>query len=136
MTTKEGVTYQEFLERVIDDGIAAAKADYKDLKYPMDKARLEGSIEGFEACRGKHPLDLQKLLWDARQKTQLAFHRVNEKEISDDDYWKIRCFECEVEWTCNVVSAMLLNQRMAPLDPLMPTARGVMKCAEIVGVGT
>ena len=125
------VTYDGFLERVINDGIAAAKADYKK---PRDKPRLEGSIEGFEACRGKTPLELQKLLWDSRLKTQTAFHRVHEKEISDNEYWRIRSIEAEVEWTCNVVSAMLMNEKIAPLDPLMPTARGVMKCAEIVGV--
>lgn len=125
------MTYDEFLTRVIDEGIAAARADYTK---PEDKARLEGSVEGFEACRGKHPIDLQKLMWDARQKTQTAFHRVHETEITDENYWSIRCREAEIEWTCNVVSAMLMNEKMAPLDPLMPTARAVMKCAEIVGV--
>lgn len=125
------MTYLEFLTRVIDDGIAAAKADYTK---PEDKARLDGSIEGFEACRGKHPIDLRQLMWDARQKTQTAFHEVHEKEISDEDYWRIRSIEAEVEWTCNVVSALLMNEKVASIDPLMPTARAVMKCAEIVGV--
>lgn len=126
------MTYDEFLTRVIDEGIAAAKADYKE---PEDKARLDGSVEGFETCRGKHPIDLQRLLWDSRQKTQTAFHQVHEKEITDEEYWRIRSIEAEVEWTCNVVSAMLMNEKMASIDPLMPTARAVMKCDEILRKG-
>jgi hypothetical protein len=123
------MSYLEFLTSVIDEGIAAARADYTK---PEDKARLDGSIEGFEACRGKHPIDLQRLLWDARQKTQTAFHEVNEKTISDDEYWRINGFEAEIGWTCNVISAMLMNEKMAPIDPFMPTARAVIKCAEIL----
>jgi hypothetical protein len=123
------MTYNEFLTHVIDEGIAAAKADYTK---PEDKARLEGSIEGFEACRGKHPIDLQKLFWDARQKTQTAHHEVNDGKITSEEYWRINSFEAEIGWTCNVVSAMLMNEKMAPLDPLMPTARAVIKCDEIL----
>jgi hypothetical protein len=123
------MTYEEFLTHVIDEGISAAKADYTRLE---DKARLDGSVEGFEACRGKHPIDLQKLFWDARQKSQTAYHEVNDKQITDEEYWRINSFEAEIGWTCNVVSAMLMNEKMAPLDPLMPTARAVMKCAEIL----
>lgn len=125
------MTYEEFLTKAIDKGIDAAKRDYTK---PEDKARLEGSIEGFEACRGKNPLELRQLMWDARVKTQAAYRRVNEKEISDDEYWKIRCFEAEVEWTCNVVSAILTNSGGPSLDPLMPTARAVICASEIVGV--
>ena len=125
------MTYEEFLTKVIDKGIDAAKRDYTK---PEDKARLDGSIEGFEACRGKNPVELQKLFWDSRKKTTDAYHRVNEKEISDDEYWRINCFEHEVGWVCNVISAILTNSGGPSLDPLMPTARAVMCAAEIVGV--
>jgi hypothetical protein len=125
------MTYEEFLTKAIDKGIDAAKRDYAK---PEDKARLDGSIAGFEACRGKNPIELRDLMWDARTKTQTAFHRVHEKEITDEEYWKIRCFEAEVEWTCNVVSAILANSGGPALDPLMPTARAVICASEIVGV--
>lgn len=114
------VTHDAFLEEVISQGIAGAKADYK----PSDK--LKGSIAGFEACRGKNIPELTELLsaariatWDARQ-----------REASD--YWWFRCYECEVEWVCNCVSACLLNQGLPTIVP--PTARGVMQAARIVGV--
>jgi hypothetical protein len=123
--------YDEFLTKVIDKGIAAAKADYSK---PHDAPRLKGSIEGFEACRGKDPMELQKLLHEWRTKTHTAYHDVHEKKITDDEYWRINSFEAEVGWVCNVISALLMNVGVGPLDPLMPTARAVMCVAEIVGV--
>jgi hypothetical protein len=41
------MTYNDFLNQIIEDGIIAAKEDYAG---PQDKNRLEGSIAGFEAC--------------------------------------------------------------------------------------
>lgn len=125
------MTYEEVLTKVIEKGIDAAKRDYTK---PEDKARLDGSIEGFEACRGKDPIQLRQLMWDSRQKTQTAYHDVHDEKITDEEYWKIRCFEAEVEWICNVVSALLTNSGGPSLDPLMPTARAVMCAAEVVGV--
>jgi hypothetical protein len=53
------MNYHEFLERVVDEGIAAAKAYYT---RPEQKQKLDGSIAGFEACRGKTPPELKELL--------------------------------------------------------------------------
>lgn len=125
------MSFEAFLDEVINQGIAAAKADYSK---PEDKAKLDGAVSGFEACRGKNSTELKELMGKARTDTHMAFRRVNEGEISDDDYWKIRHFEAEVEWVCNCVSAILMNEGMPTLDPLMPTARGVMQAAKIVGV--
>ena len=121
--------YDEFLTRVINEGIAAAKSDYTK---PVDKARLKGSIEGFEACRDKTPEGLKTLLMESGVKSHEAYRRVNEKEISDDEYWRLNCFELEVRWVCNVLSGLLMNAGLPTIVP--PTARGVMKGAEIVGV--
>src|SRR6266404_1999518 len=112
--------YWKFLGRVIDDGIAAAKADYAK---PRQKDQLEGSIAGFEACRKKAPLELKNLLEMARQQTRSA--RVQEAE----NYWWFRCYELEIEWVCNVVSAAMMNQGAGQIVP--PTGRGLMKAAEI-----
>jgi len=117
------VDYLSFLNRIIDDGISAAREDYA--KKP-DK--LQGSVEGFEACRGKTPPELAKILEEARRNTSKAhFDHAS-------DYWKIRCFEAEVEWVCNCVSAILMNQNLPTIIP--PTARAYIKAAEIVGVKT
>ena len=125
------MTYDEFLKRVVDEGIEAARSDYTK---PEDKPRLEGSIEGFEACRNKNPMELTVVLSDVRKATQQAYRDSGEGKISGDEYWKIRCREAEAEWVCNCVSALLANAGMPPIDSLMPTARGVMKAASIVGV--
>lgn len=66
------MTYLETLERIINDGIEAAKEDYGRKDSPENKARLKGSIEGFEACRGKTPEQLARLLADERCKTNQA----------------------------------------------------------------
>lgn len=115
------VDYNEFLNKVIDDGIEAAKED-----YASRPEKLKGSIEGFEACRGKNPLELAEVLKQASKKTHEA--RMNRVP----NYWEIRCFEAEVEWVCNCVSAILMNQGLPTI--ISPTARGYMKAAQIVGV--
>ena len=121
------MTYEDLLHRLIKEGIAAARADYQD--HP---AKLAGSIDGFEACRGKQPLEILELLEQARIHTEQAFVRVNEKEISDDEYWKTRCHMMEIEWMANCVSAMLVNQGLPPI--VYPTYRAVLAVARIVGV--
>jgi hypothetical protein len=122
--------FEEFLERVIDDGIEAAKADYTE---PAQASKLDGSIAGFEACRGKDMLGLGLLLKEAHEKTREAFRDVHEGRIDSDVYWFNQCYELEVEWVCNCASACLANQGLPVIVP--PTCRGVMKAAEILGVG-
>lgn len=115
------MTYDEFLTRVIDEGIAAARTDYASSPH-----KLKGAVAGFEACRGKDTVALAQLIIEAGKMTQdaLLAHVPN--------YWEIRCFEAEVEWVCNCVSAMLLNEGLPTIVP--PTSRGVMRAAEIIGI--
>lgn len=125
------MTYAEFLKKVVDEGIEGARRDYGS-GSDRHEAKLAGSIEGFEACRGKSPTEIAGLLAEARKRTREAFNRANEGEISSNRYWRIRCREAEIEWTANVVSAMLVNQGLPYIVP--PTARAVMQAARIVGV--
>lgn len=120
--------FASFLDRVIEDGIAAARADYS---RPEQKAKLDGSIEGFEACRGKDPAALALLASQAAKDTELARRRLHEDEISTGDYWKKRCREAEIEWVLNVASA-LHNAGLPPICAF--TVRGVMAAARILGV--
>lgn len=113
--------YSAFLARVIEDGIEAVERDYED-----DPVKRKGAVEGFRACEGKTPTELAELLSAARNATQEAFTH------EAANYWEIRCFEAEVEWVCNVVSAALTNQGTVPIIPV--TARGMMKAADILGV--
>jgi len=114
---------QDALNRIIDDGIVVAKADYK---LPEQKQKRDRSVAGFEACRGKTPAQLAELLESARKSTREA--HLNEAR----NYWEIRCFESEVEWVCNCASAILANQHLPVI--VTPTYRGVMKAAQVVGV--
>lgn len=116
------VNYNEFLSRVIDDGIVAATADYKS------GPRLEGALAGFEACRGLQPAQLLQVWRNAAGKTSVLYF-----DASDDEYKRAQCFEAEVEWVCNCASAVLQNEGRPPVLGHLPTARAVIKVAEILG---
>jgi hypothetical protein len=118
------MTYFEFLDEVINLGIEAAKADYKNDK----KDHLDGSVAGFEACRGKEPLELLEVLREANEYAYEAhFDRA-------DNYWYFRCYALEVEWVINCVSCLLVNNNEPPLLSWMPTCNAMMLVSKIVGV--
>ena len=119
------MNYNEFLTRVIEEGIESAKADYTEEK---DKDRLEGSIAGFNACRDKAPNQLAEVWRKAMTDVNNAYGD-NEKK-----YWYLNSFQLEVEWVCNVVSAMLVNEGFKPILAWLPTANGVGKAIFILGV--
>jgi hypothetical protein len=124
--------YNELVNRLIEDGIEAARKDYAgDGKYDAEK--LAGSIEGFETCRSLQPQEIKLRLEAAGKEMQIAFVRVTEKEISDGEYWRVRSRYAEIEWMANCVSAVMMNEGLEPIIP--PTARAVLAVAKIVGVG-
>jgi hypothetical protein len=120
------VSFDEFRTRIIEDGIAACKKDYKN-----DQSKRDGSIAGFQSCSNKTPEQIAQLLAEAKNRTTKAFAEAQNGVISSDEYWYIRCFEAEVEWVANCVSIVLINQGLPPIIP--PTCRGAIKAAEIIG---
>ena len=134
------MTLDEVLSRIINDGIEAAKHDYAPENYggdrPTQRGLLAGSVAGFEACRGKTPDELKALLHDARQKSHDAmatvYHLDGKRKADLKAVWYAKGYEGEVEWVCNCVSAVLMNEGLPTIVP--PTARGMMRVAEIVGV--
>lgn len=114
----------EFTDRVINQGIEAARNDYKD-----SPDRLRGALAGFEACRGKNVGELVELLQRANQEVQEAFHRANSGN-GGYNYWEIRSREAEIEWVCNVVSS-LLAQNGHPVITMV-TTRGMMAAHRIM----
>lgn len=125
------MTYIEFLHEVIERGIKGASEDPIINKYPK---RLEGSIAGFNACRSKTPEQLSALLTEANRETLNARLAAKDKDESDiEDYWKQVHYAIQIEWVCNCVSAMLMNEGKPVI--ITPTARGYMNAAEIIGVG-
>lgn len=110
-----------FLDRIIDDGIKAAAADY------AEGPKLDGSIAGFEACRGKTPEQLMDL-WSEAGRATIHEHM---KPGDIDTYWYWNCYQLEVEWVLNCLSAAMGR----PLLGYLPTARGAIKAAEVLGFG-
>jgi hypothetical protein len=113
------MTFNEMLNNVINDGLAGAKRDYAN-----SPDKLKGAVEGFEACRSKDIKELQALLILASSKTKEA------KIIEADNYWEIRCFEAEVEWVCNSMSAYLITLGQSLIVPV--TARAALNVDKIL----
>jgi hypothetical protein len=111
------------LNAIIDDGIEAARADYAK---PHQADKREGSVKGFEDCRGKAPDEIARLLIEANER---AWQAMREQA---SDYWYWRCRAAEIEWVANVLSNIMHAQGWPPIS--MMTARGAMKAAEIIGV--
>ena len=134
LNTRNATTYDQLLDRVITDGIAEVREAYAD---PKEHHKRDGAIEGFEACRGKSPTDLVAL-WSEAEKiaAQIARdRRANSPEDGDvTDYWRQRYKTMQIEFVCNVVSVGLVNSGQVPLLGHLPTARGAMKYAAIVGI--
>jgi hypothetical protein len=121
------MNYNEFLKHVIDDGIEAVKKDYKP-----DDNRYQGSIAGFEDCQKRTIGELSELLEEARNSAEekmLTCQGETKKEV--DEYWYLQSRSLEIEWVCNTVSAVLVNQALPPI--VIPTVRGIMNAARILG---
>ena len=127
------MTYEQLLDRIISDGIAEVQVAYAE---PKDHHKRDGAIAGFEACRGKDPVDLVKLWNECEQEAARIRIDCHESNRSSDDYWRARYKALQVEFVCNVVSVGLVGNGSGPLLAHLPTARGAMKYAEIVGVRT
>lgn len=118
--SSSGLTYESFLNQVIEGGLAGIL-----VSYAHEPDKLKGSREGFEACRGKTPDQLWELLVEARRRSWDA-----QREMAEN-YWEVRHTELQIEWTCNCVSAMLQNEGLPTIVP--PTARAVLRVHEILG---
>lgn len=124
------MNYSEFLNTAIEKGIKAAAKDYTE---PNQKDKLEGSVAGLNACRDLAPVRLIEILKMAKEQTHEAYIKEVDtlpKQADEKRYWYYRCYELEVEWICNVVSAMLMNEGMDVIIP--PTAHGVLMADSIL----
>jgi hypothetical protein len=111
------------LNAIIDDGIESVRQAYA---APADRMKRDGSFRGFEDCRGRAPDGIRALLAEARREAE------GKRDSEAPDYWFWRWREVQVEWVANVLSAILHNEGLPPIVP--PTARGLKKAADIVGV--
>jgi hypothetical protein len=123
--------YFTALDAIIRRGIEGVNKSFADEPHKRD-----GSIEGFDACRDKTPLDLFDVLDGSRKRTAKAKQASQEKLIEMKDYWKVRYAEIQVEWVCNCVAVMIVNQGQKSPFPrhVGPTARAAIFVASVVGV--
>jgi len=124
--------WDEFLTRIVDDGIGSVKSDEHFTKHPK---RLAGSIRGFESCRGKSYEDLAQLLVEANRKAHNV--RCDQKDAKPgsydiEDYWEARYVAIQIEWVCNTASSAAAQHGAPSL--VVTTARGLMNAARILGV--
>jgi len=117
------MTYDQLLDRIISDGIAEVRKTYTD---PKERHKRDGAIEGFEACRGKTPDQLVELWQEAGRRAD----RLMDATTPVEAHWQHRYFQLQVEFTLNVLSVGLARSLLGHL----PTARGAMQYAAIVGV--
>jgi hypothetical protein len=115
--------YLSAVNAIVDDGIEECRLVYT---RPDQSLKRDGAIRGFEECRGLSPHEIAALLGRAKADREDARRR----EAPDYWYWRMR--EAQVEWVANVVSALLYNQGLPVIVP--PTARGMLKAADVVGV--
>jgi hypothetical protein len=116
--------YQDFLSKVVDESIDGATKDYGGREDDVGKAKLRGAVAGLKACRDLSPPQLAKLLVRAIGTHQKAVHKTNKER-----YWWINCFRNEVEWICNVISCVLINEGIHPI--IQPTEKAAHMAARI-----
>jgi hypothetical protein len=111
----------QLINRLADDGIKSVVE-----AYPNREDKRLGSIDGFNACRGKTIEELRDLLAEAKKKSKQ--HR------SLAEYWRHRYFEIQVEFVCNCVSVVLLHEGKQNQIIVEPTLRGTVRIREILGI--
>jgi hypothetical protein len=128
------MTYVQLIDRIIAEGLDEVRDTYAD---PKEHHKRDGAIEGFEACRGQSPQRLVELWREAEQAAHdlmVAHHNDSSVDADAKAYWKTRYKAGQIEWVCNVVSVGLQQNGQPALLAHLPTARGAMKYAMIVGV--
>jgi hypothetical protein len=128
------MTYDQLIDRIIADGLDEVRDAYKD---PKEHHKRDGAIEGFEACRGQAPSKLVEL-WREAEKAAHAIAVANHGDPDVDAdatvYWKAQYKAAQIEFVCNVVSVGLQQNGQPALLGHLPTMRGALKYADIVGV--
>lgn len=112
------MTFREFLIRLIDEERVELLKDF------VEKTQVQGGLAGLRACKDKSPPELAHLLKRAYFARQDAFHRT----VLSRYHW-INAFFWEVEWICNVVSVILVNQEIDPI--IQPSMRAALVAQRI-----
>ena len=107
-----------FLDRIVDDGIRAARRE-----YAARPDELRGAVGGFAACRRSTPAEIAELLASARR---IAREASAQGQVAS--FWEAR-FRA-IFWVADCLSAAIEGAPAPPIVP--PTARGYVKAAEVL----
>ncbi|MCG3177338.1 MAG: hypothetical protein MOGMAGMI_02310 [Candidatus Omnitrophica bacterium] len=119
------MTYLQLLNIIVDDGIKAARRDYKG-KAP----RLKGAVDGFQACREKSIVELWNTVLEARTCVHKAEEAYTDGSGSPADVWYWRCYAGEVEWTFDCMNYAMQSSHQIHLRRPVP-ARCALKVQDI-----
>lgn len=111
----------QFIGRIVEGSRIAVHTAYRH-----DESKWTGAMAGLEACWDMTPSQLLILL-DAAKIAQARAEKLDHNRVEE-----IRAFRYEVEWVCDCVSVVLLNQGQTPL--IEPSVNAYAKVADIVGV--
>ncbi len=119
---------RDFLLMLIDDALEDAR--FRHLQTPGELLEFQGSCCALSECSSRMmgdemPRRLASLLENARADSARAL----EEDHPDKQYWFAR--EVQVEWISEVVSVILLQNRLQVIVP--PTKGAAMAAARIVG---
>ncbi len=119
------MTLDELKLAVIEAGLAEVREAYSK---PEDLHKLEGAVEGFEACRTLNtPEEFRSALQDANLIADRAADHNMRGEVTIETYWKMRYKALQVEHVFNVLDCHW-NTR-----PYL-SGRAIEQYARIVGV--
>lgn len=99
MTT---MSYNDFLNAIIDDGQSEVRLRFNK---PEQKLRLDGCLDGFEACRGLTPEEIVAARDAATKRRQQALRR------NDPRYWYFREREGQIEFVLGTVAWFSVHHR-------------------------
>lgn len=112
---------RQILDRIVDDGIVSVR---EHLSRPDQTDKLDGSVKGFEACRGLSDQELRDLLAACETAWMDARNR------RDGDIEWFRWYWLQVEWTANCLSVWLMQQNQPVI--VQPTARAALNVERIL----
>ena len=115
---------QDLLNAIVDDGETSVRSTYVAIDQ---RAKLEGSLEGFAGCRMLGDDALLELARSAEAEVEEA------RREQSPRYVRLRWRQLQIDWVLNVLSAAYHAHGRPPL--VAPTARGMAKAADILGVG-
>ena len=100
------------------------------MEHKGEIAKLRRMIRAYDMCLSLCETDAALGLYEYREVQALIEATMKARLEEEPEYWKTRCYEAEIEWVCNIVSAMMVNEaigfRVDTLDDAINTAIAIL----------